>query len=709
MTARKKPPCNTDLRNPSRPPSPKKNEYVFTVPAQQAKDTLTLKAGDALHRFRIEPTIRPELADLHALPPHPARLPPAPRPRHRGHPRHHLRPRRQPDHPLRLHRFRPPAHHRIPHRHPRCPPAVEADSEEDFLEEKEYRHQKAPPKPFTAGLKINKDNFTTPPITLTTYDLDIPITWTDIHGLEASSPFKLRIESLRDQPPAIYTQGTEKQIVLLPEETVTLELNAEDDFGIKEIGLVWSGQFTKPTDEQPAKGELLLQKGSPSGTRLNAEALFSPKTHNIPPQKLTLHAYATDYKPGRERTLSEPITLYILTLDEHAQLLKNRFDRVIGELEDIARQEQNNLDENQRLDQQNDGEKLQEEEKRQKLAQQELAEQENAEKMKELSKKMEDIFKDAVRNKDIDKDTMKKMAESLQQMKELGEKDLPKVEEKLKDSQNRKSTSEKTKEDLQKAVEKQKEAVEKMKETIEKANKANENFEAATFVNRLKRAASDEEGIASSIISEFTKEPEENISPLIGNDTDDSSLDPTHKRFINELSTQQKRTASDIRWIQEDLGHFYARTQKEIHKELMTEMRESGIDLALVAIRSRLEANHTFKSIPIASKSGPNATSRMGPISSMANSNKTKQGQGGDGDGAASTIRRRRHRIHAQSHAHGAAGARPPRPHPRHRTTQTLPKPQTKINTLMKSTTAILLALALPHLPAKKQRNRKSP
>ena len=33
-----------------------------------------------------------------------------------------------------------------------------------------------------------------------------------------------------------------------------------------------------------------------------------------------------------------------------------------------------------------------------------------------------------------------------------------------------------------------------MKETLEQANKANKDFEAATFVNRLKRAANEHDG-----------------------------------------------------------------------------------------------------------------------------------------------------------------------------------------------------------------------
>ena len=45
--------------------------------------------------------------------------------------------------------------------------------------------------------------------------------------------------------------------------------------------------------------------------------------------------------------------------------------------------------------------------------------------MRDLAERMEELFKDAARNGDIDKETMKKMAESLKSMKELGQQDLP--------------------------------------------------------------------------------------------------------------------------------------------------------------------------------------------------------------------------------------------------------------------------------------------
>ena len=65
---------------------------------------------------------------------------------------------------------------------------------------------------------------------------------------------------------------------------------------------------------------------------------------------------------------------------------------------------------------------------------------------------------------------------------------------------------------------------------------------------------------------------------------------------------QQRRTASDVHWIHEDLGHFYARTQKEEHKKIMDEMTESNIDSHLESIRAKIASNRTFKALSAAKK-----------------------------------------------------------------------------------------------------------
>ena len=181
------------------------------------------------------------------------------------------------------------------------------------------------------------------------------------------------------------------------------------------------------------------------------------------------------------------------------------------------------------------------------------------------------------------------------------------MQEKLGDSQEQSNTPEKSEKDVEKAVEQQKKVVEKMQEAIDKANDANRRFEAGTFVNRLKKAAGEQNGIVASLNEAFER--------MLGLKT--PALDPSDARRLNENSRQQMDTASDVRWIQEDLGHFYARTQTETFKQIMDEMRESGIDIGLEDVRTRLSDNRSFEAAEAVQKMGRQAQ-RMGRRNSKA-------------------------------------------------------------------------------------------
>ena len=614
--------------------------YQFEFTGQETQDRITLEAGDAKHSVWVEPEVRPEVSSFEATVALPDYL--------------QLDPRnvdirtgvltalegskvvlkgsfsRQISKAIA--RLEPqPLEETAISKSSSAP--IEAENPSD-LESSRTKIQEAEKKaeienlvklPESRDLQLSMDgaNVSTEAIGLGRFHASVPFTWTDVKGLEGAGSFKVEIKTSEDQIPTSYIQGIERNIVILAEETLEFDIISEDDFGLREIGLSWVGSFNKPSDKEPANGSLTLKKGSPSSNRLSERAIFSPQTYGIEPQTLILSAYTEDYKPGRGRIFSEPITIYILTRDEHAQVIKKRFDRVISELEDAARKELNNLDENERLDKNNTAEELQSEDAKEQLAESEQKEAENAEKMKEIAKKMEEIFKDAARNGELDQKTMKEMADALQNMKELGEKDMPEVEKKLGEAQDQKSTPEKTEKDLKEAIEKQKEALEKMQETIEKANQANENFEASTFVNRLKKSSADEGSIGNSLNSALTGE-----LAIVGAAPNSDDIDPANQRLLGELSGQQRSITNDVRWIQEDLERFYARTQKPIHKEVYEDMAKSLIDEKLERLREKIQMNHTFTSRKLSKIWSDRLMSWAEKLEGPKS-----DGNGGDGDG----------------------------------------------------------------------------
>ena len=613
--------------------------YQFEFTGQETQDRITIEAGDANHRVWVEPEVRPEVLGFEALVTLPDYLQLDPDnvdirtggltalegskvilkgsfSREISKANARLDP--QPLEETAISESRAPIE-------AKSPTDLESSRTEAEEEDKKAAVENLVKLPEPRDLQVSMDGATvsSEPIDLGRFRASVPFTWTDIKGLDGAGSFRVEIKTSEDQVPTSYIQGIERNLVILAEETLEFDIISEDDFGLREIGLSWVGSFNKPSDDEPANGSLILKKGSPSSNRLTERAIFSPQTYGIAPQTLILSAYTEDYKPGRGRIFSEPLTIYILTRDEHAQVIKKRFDRVISELEDAARKELNNLDENERLDKNNTAEELQSEEAKEKLAESEQKEAENAEKMKEIAKKMEEIFKDAARNGELDQGTMKEMAEALQNMQELGEEDMPEVEKKLGEAQDQKSTPEKTEKDLKEAIKKQKEALEKMQETIEKANQANENFEASTFVNRLKKSSADEGSIGNSLNSALTGK-----LAIVGAAPNSDDIDPANQRLLSELSGQQRSVTNDVRWIQEDLERFYARTQKPIHKEVYEDMAKSLIDEKLEKLRERIQMNHTFTS----RKLSKNWSDRLMSWAEKLGGPKP-DGNGGGGDG----------------------------------------------------------------------------
>jgi hypothetical protein len=557
--------------NPAISSSLTENCYRFTLPAQFAPCTLALTIGDARHSIHIEPTSRPAIQLAEAILQYPGYL-------------------QLSDETIDLKTGVATA---VQGSQLRFQLSADRALEKAALGPITHITQPEKPQPstptpgFRDEMKVDKNVAVSNPIAVDTHSFDVPFAWTDVYQLSGDNNFRLRVEAIVDNAPSTYIQGVERQHVMLPEETIDFDAFAEDDFGLIELGLEWKGEAGATGSASAlAEGSLKLQPGSPSAKRLGKTTAFCPAAMKIGPQKLLLRAYTRDYMPDRPKVYSEPITLFILTRDEHAQMLKNQFDRIVGELEDATRREQNANEENQRLERLNP-EDLQKEENRKRLEAQQKAEQENMQRVGELEKRMEQLLKDSARNGEIDKDTMKKMSETMKSLGELSQQDMPKVEGKLGESQQQNNTPEQSKKDVQKAVEEQKKVLEKMQQTLEKAREANKNMEASTFVNRLKKAASEEDAIAATLIEYWQKS--------LG--VSAATVDPSVLTMLAEMDRKQANNAADIRWIQEDLGHFFTRTNKEVYKEILEGMRDTSaganIDTSLEQLRDLLKNNKT--------------------------------------------------------------------------------------------------------------------
>ena len=152
-----------------------------------------------------------------------------------------------------------------------------------------------------------------------TDDRKVELSWRDELGLSAKTPLSLKLRAVADEAPSLSCRKMDKKRVIMVKEVLSFSIDAEDDFGVKTVGLEWTGEPDANSASEPAVGEKIVFAGNPNATRVDeVTATFSPKSEKIEPQTIRLRVYADDYLPDRERVYSQPYTVSILSEVDHA-------------------------------------------------------------------------------------------------------------------------------------------------------------------------------------------------------------------------------------------------------------------------------------------------------------------------------------------------------------------------------------------------------
>ena len=166
--------------------------------------------------------------------------------------------------------------------------------------------------------------------------------------------------------------------------------------------------------------------------------------------------------------------------------------------------------------------------------------------MERLRQQAKDLFRDALRNKHMEAETMKNWSEMLNDFDDLADKEMPEVEDKLgeaDDAENR--PADQRDRSMKEAVEEQAEVLEKMRDAMRKANRVEQSMEAGTFVNRLRAAARATKGVAGalreSVLRGITQGEATRTAGL-----DPDALDKDDYTGLHETAKRQDRTRGDI-------------------------------------------------------------------------------------------------------------------------------------------------------------------
>lgn len=273
--------------------------------------------------------------------------------------------------------------------------------------------------------KVDGANVITEPISVEK-TTEMQLTWKDRYGLDASEPQKLQIEVQDDAEPTVAITKLKNNQVVLSTEVLTFEIQAEDDFGIKKVGLEWEGIENPIQNPQPDIGEKTVSSGTPNSESLFVPATFSVERENIPPQSLRVRAYAEDYYPNRERVLSPQIVLHVLNPAEHYKWLIGQMQLWSGAAKDVHDKELQLHQTNREL-QDLPTEALDDPAQRKTLQKQAAAERANAAKLDSLIDSGEELLEEAAKNSEFDAEQLESWSDMLGKLEDIAGKQMPSV------------------------------------------------------------------------------------------------------------------------------------------------------------------------------------------------------------------------------------------------------------------------------------------
>ena len=259
---------------------------------------------------------------------------------------------------------------------------------------------------------------------------NVEFRWQDKFGLAGKEPFTLAITGRDDEPPTLTCEDLPRQKVVLDSEQLGFQVKAQDDFGVKRIGIEWQG-VASPVVKNPAKGERVLAAGGNDKESLEVAGTFSAKSLGIEPQPVQLRLFAEDYLPGRPRIYSPVYTLYVLNAEQHAIWLTEQLSKWHRQAMEVRDRELQLNATNKQL-RALTAEELDRPETRRKIENQAAAEQANGRRLSGLVTSGEDLVRQAMRNPEFGVGHLEKWAEMLQVFKDIAGNRMPSVADLLK-------------------------------------------------------------------------------------------------------------------------------------------------------------------------------------------------------------------------------------------------------------------------------------
>ena len=413
------------------------------------------------------------------------------------------------------------------------------------------------------------------------------LNWEDKYGFSPQEPLDVVIKIQADKPPLTACLNLPHFSTMLCTEAIKIQIHSSDDFGLKQVGIL----FNSEKKSNKINKELTLSQGAQDCTLLNSEYIFSPELLKIPPKSLiSLHSWAEDFYPNRKKAVSVAYQIYILSEEQHIKMIQDKLDKMVSDIEDSIRQEQNSLKTNKKLSRMTD-KKLSTSKTTKKLLSQKLSETAEKRKMQSMSKRGMNLVKEALKNKKFPSKSISQWTKILKKMQDMSKNEMSNTVKSLNNAMKN-SNPESRRKALNKAVKQQKQNLDKMKKLMSSMNNSLEKLMLESFINRLKVKSSEENEIASGLKSI--------MNDVLGCKIDE--LDNSHREVIEDIKKEHEDLSVSANYILDDLEAFYARTRMKKYKKVLKAMENFVLKEKLSTLSLYIGRNLTNRSISESSR-----------------------------------------------------------------------------------------------------------
>jgi hypothetical protein len=409
-----------------------------------------------------------------------------------------------------------------------------------------------------AQLKIEGDSFLTSPTQPDALS-EFTFNWQDKFGLTNAAPLRLSVQVQPDAPPVPEIVEMPRDIFMLNSDVLNIRVRARDDFGVRDLGLIWQMTADSPHTAL-ASSEVKTQ--TPTTQVKAAERVFkwSPSVFRIPQDStVEMEGFARDYFPDRERSRTPVYRIRVLSPEEHAELVRRQLEGLMAQVEEVTRLQEKVV---AALAEVKDADKMTPAQKSSRLGQTKDDQERNAANLDQLSKEGERTVQEAMKNPLFNEETIRQWSQSMQQWQQLSQQKMPAAASAM---QAAKQSSGSKPKEMEEAQQKAEDILNELAKMESKANQHMDNLQALTLAQRLRKVGGVEKEMSGQLLDTAS-----NTIGLLPR-----QLPEKMKLFENGLTRSQSEAQKQTSTLQSELSRFFERTRKPDYGEVSKEMKDA--------------------------------------------------------------------------------------------------------------------------------------